>query len=399
MQTIVVSLHGCPTACWGLYGNEFSATPHLDRLAVDGIAFDSHFSDKPDPVSARIAWRTGLGSGGVDLLDTLNASGVVTVLVRANREASDTPGFYAGWQKQFDARPNPDDATPTTALLQMLPQVLDELKSVTSFLLWIECDAMLPPWFVPEGVFEVYVEDLVGETAPDEYIEAIIPWVDPSPGWTDTDDFDSWDLLHRSFAAAVTGFDAQLGELFALLRERNLHETATWLVTSDYGYPLGERGYVGAHRPYLHEEFVHLPLIIQLPNAEHAGLRVSDITQPADMMPTILSLLKVENAVGIEGRDLTAHWNGTPHEPRMHAISVCEIDGYGERAIRTADWTYLEPTGHADDDEPIREAMLFARPEDRWEANDVRSQFPDVTAQMQQLLADHSPGGAGRSGG
>ena len=71
MQTIVVSLPGCPTACWGIYGNEFSATPHLDRLAVDGIAFDNHFSDKPDPVSARIAWRTGLGSSHADLIDTV----------------------------------------------------------------------------------------------------------------------------------------------------------------------------------------------------------------------------------------------------------------------------------------------------------------------------------------
>ena len=116
-------------------------------------------------------------------------------------------------------------------------------------------------------------------------------------------------------------------------------------------------------------------------------------------MPTILSLLKVANAEGSEGLNLTAHWNGMPHEPRTYAISVCEIDGCSERAIRTVDWTYLEPMGNVEDDEPIREAMLFARPEDRWEANDVRSQFPDITAQMQQLLADHSPGAAGRSGG
>ena len=49
-------------------------------------------------------------------------------------------------------------------------------------------------------------------------------------GWFDRDDLASWELLHRTFAAVVTVFDAELGRVFDLFRERGLDRSAAWMV-------------------------------------------------------------------------------------------------------------------------------------------------------------------------
>lgn len=59
MNVIVFALRGCPVSALGPYGNEWIATPNLDRLAAEGVVFDRHVSDCPDPTAAGRAWRTG----------------------------------------------------------------------------------------------------------------------------------------------------------------------------------------------------------------------------------------------------------------------------------------------------------------------------------------------------
>ena len=122
--------------------------------------------------------------------------------------------------------------------------------------------------------------------------EPVTPFADPPTGLFDRSDIDAWDWLHRTFAAVVTKLDAELGGLFDELRARGLDQSAAWVVTSDFGYPLGEHGQVGLHRPWLHEELVHLPLFLRLPGAEQAGRRVSGFTQPPDLFPTLLALTR-----------------------------------------------------------------------------------------------------------
>src|SRR4051794_37510855 len=107
MRAVVVSVSGCPAGWLGAYGNEWVATPNLDRLAAEGVVFDRHVSDCPHPDAARAAWMTGQHQGPAvalaftsRLTDELRAAGVRTVLVRANHADTDgPPPFYAGWDE------------------------------------------------------------------------------------------------------------------------------------------------------------------------------------------------------------------------------------------------------------------------------------------------------------
>jgi arylsulfatase A-like enzyme len=348
MKVVSFLLHGCPVSFLGAYGNEWVATPTLDRLAAEGVVFDAHYAAEPGRLPGPMPGRSDL--------------------VRSTRPANDAPAaYYAGWGEVVDARPDAKDGSPLDSLVRALPGVLDALAGVSGpdWHLGIELDTLLPPWHVPQDVFDVYVEELVedGEAA------GVEPWTDPPTGWFDADDEASWELLHRTFAAAMTVFDVKLGAVFDLLRERGLDRDTAWVFTAAAGFPLGEHGVLGYHRPWLHGELVHLPLIVRYPGGEHAGRRVSGFTQP-EYLQDLSKLLDVQHEV---------------------AISRSTMNSGSEVAIRTAEWTYLHPLSVPPDENP-RTPLLFTRPDDRWEVNDLPARNPEVVEDLANRVQSSAGG-------
>src|SRR6266566_8072330 len=147
MNAIVFVLRGCSAGWLGAYGNEWVATPNLDRLAAEAVVFDRHFCDCPHPDAARRAWLggrhqfPGAPPSGSRLTEALRAASVHTVLVRANYIDTDAPAhFYALWDEVFDARPQAQDHSPLDELIRSLPALLDRLIAVSRWLVWIEVD-------------------------------------------------------------------------------------------------------------------------------------------------------------------------------------------------------------------------------------------------------------------
>jgi arylsulfatase A-like enzyme len=471
MRVIVFALHGCPAGWLGAYGNDWVGTPNLDRLAAEGVTFDRHISDCPEPGAAQRAWLGGEepnpptpfpGREGGENADpsptppprgeglqtedrslappSLPGKGVGglgssthTILVRANHPDTDVPDwFYAGWDEVFDARPKAEDTSPLEELLRTFPAILNRLADKPDFLLWIETDRLIPPWDVQQDVFEAYLADIEdeepaieeSEEEPDEdaeddegemededtdedveYVdgeeeeepelpdaaipeeEPVTPFADPPTGPFDRSDLDAWDWLHRTFAAVMTKFDAELGRLFDDLREHKLDQSAAWLVTSDFGYPLGEHGQVGLHRPWLHEELVHLPLILRLPGAEQAGRRVAGFTQPPDMFPTLLALLGVSPPAEGSGFNLLPLARGEGESAREFAVTTLELGDAAEIALRTHEYALLVPTRIPEGDS-LREPLLYEKPDDRWEVNDLRPRNIERADELEAKLRE-----------
>ncbi len=403
MRTIVLILRGCPAGWLGPYGNEWVVTPHLDRLASESVVFDRHISDYPDAAGACRAWM----GGNPGLFGQLRIRGIPTILVRANHPDTDAPDwFYAAWSEVFDARPEDDDNSPLDSLLRTLPGLLDRLVNQTTFLLWIEIDRLLPPWEISRDVFDAYLrhemteeespgadENGAEETEPpgdrrnedgthSDTEEAIEPFRDPPTGPFDASDPDALTWLSTSFGSVVTTLDSELGSLFGVLRERGFDQSATWIMTSDFGYPLGEHGQLGVHRPWLHEELVHLPLITRLPGGREAGRRVQAFTQPPDVAAAILRLFDCEAGQG----GLLGLARGEVEILRTHAISTLDLGIAAESAVRTNEWAYLLPRRIPEGE--VRESLLFQKPEDRWEVNDLRARHIGVADELESILKD-----------
>ena len=420
MKAIVLVLRGCPAGWLGAYGNEWVVTPNLDRLAAESVVFDRHISDCPEPSAACRSWLGGADPNDPLLTETLRAAGVQTVLLRANHPDTDAPEwFYAGWSEVFDARPQEEDLSPLDSLLRELPSVLERLATKPAFLLWIEIDRLIPPWDIPQEVFEAYLQhegdedpsepaeeddeseaDAEDATEDDSDVEdselavtdrqstsdddPVSPWRDPPTGLFDTNDPVAREWLATSFGAVMTKLDAELGMLFDGLRSHELDRSATWLVTSDFGYPLGEHGQIGLYRPWLYHELVHLPLLVRLPGAVEACRRVYGFTQPPDVRNTLLDLFGV---MPIEGMSLLPLARGELESSRHQAITLLDLPIAAESAIRPTSGHILR----LEVPDAKREPQLFLKPDDRWEVNDVRSTTSRGRTNSRKPPALHSP--------
>jgi arylsulfatase A-like enzyme len=369
MNLVVVAAHGLNCHWVGPYGNEWVSTPAFDALAGEAVVFDQHYADDPSP--------TGFGTiSPPALMPSLRQHRVVTLLVddRKLRTADERPWDHV---IRTDLASH---STPGDAFITAVESALDHLATNSPWLLWIETDRLLPPWDFDAETYQHYAsasERFAGDNGAEPDGDSG-PIDNPVPGRLAPEDDSLWHRLHNSFASAVTSFDAEVEVLIEVLRERGLDQTAAWIFTSGYGWPLGEHGVIGPDASRLHTELVHLPLLIRLPGNAQAMRRVPTFTQSSDLMPTLLEQFKVSEYVPHSLLPLTA---GTPTSVREAARCRMVRPTYVERALRTPEWTFLPAVPQAG--EPPR---LYRRPDDVWEVNDVAPRHPDECDRLAALL-------------
>ena len=237
----------------------------------------------------------------------------------------------------------------------------------------VEYRGLLPPWDIPEELLAEQFEDWPFE-------DDSTPWLGPPPGFIDRDDPVAFGRLRRTYAAAVRQFDDWLGELL----ERFTDELM--IVTSPRGQNLGEHGIIGDHRPWLHEELVHVPLIVRLPNREQAGRRVGHLTQTVDIAATVFDFCGFQPPADGHGYSLLpmCHGGGPLREFVAMAHSC---NGASELVLQTPDLKVILPTKTFPEDPP-RPPMFFVKPDDRWDVNDLRQQNLDYAEQLERTLLD-----------
>jgi arylsulfatase A-like enzyme len=384
MKAIVIEVPHLHLGYLGCYGNDWIETPNIDGLAATGVVFDRHYVDCPKlPLST--SWtgryvfplpeesRTAPPACPDRLAESLKASNVARHVVSTSshaKDAADHPLMHV----VFD----------TTA-------VLEKLTAKDDALVWVRLPSLAPPWQIPEQYLEQYfaVEEPdaeepndVDQTEP----ESLKPWLDPPFGPMDTnDELACWQRLQITYAAAVSHVDAAVGLLLQQIDNADLGGDLLVGLTADRGLALGEHGFIGDWRPWLHEELVHLPLIVRLPNHAQAGRRVRALTQPVDLLPTLLAAFDADVSPELHGHSLLPLARGQVERVRDY---VCSGLAGGDRldwALRTPQWTYLLPVRQAVDDPP-RSPQLYVKPDDRWEVNNLLQHHLDLADGLEQTL-------------
>lgn len=388
MKIIVIAPAGFHLGYLGCYGNPWVDTSCLDSLAAEGIVFDQHISDSPSAKGAWRAWRTGrygfpLSSSkdphdSFDMLATLRDRGIPSVLITGSERTR--PDIETVWGKIHAISGN-KDASFQEKLWQSAAETVRQLISKDRALVWIETNVLIPPWSFEESNGDYFSAE------PDEDSdEPIEPLLNPTPGLLHSADETTFLRLQRTYAAVVRQFDGQLGEFLQGL-QNDLYESWMIIVTTDRGFPLAEHGLVGYTRPWLHEELLHIPLLIRLPSAIKGGARIGALTQPVDLMSTLLEALEL-TPVGGQGSSLLRLIRGEQERIREFACSGLEIGGEVEISLRTADWAFLVPqdTGSGSERPLLRERQLYVKPEDRWEVNNVLQHHLEFADQLEQAL-------------
>jgi arylsulfatase A-like enzyme len=366
MKVLVLRVPALHLGFLGCYGNTWIETPNLDRLVAEGVVFDQHHADC---VGARTYWTgryAAAGRDSVELPALLQAAGARVVLVDAAAVQS------------------APDATVLEATLDATVAALESVAAQTRWLCWVDLPSLQPPWHVPAVFPARYLADEADddEEPPPVDIdnEPLEPLPEPVIGVLDPDDLILWERLRCTYAGAVAYLDAGLGLLIDELRGRGWLEDLLVMVTADRGLALGEHGIVGDCRPWLHDEVVHVPLLVRQPRQAGAGSRIWALTQPVDLAATLLETFKVAPPT-LDGRSLLPLLRGEVDSVREWSISHWQSGTAEEWALRSLDWALLVPVN-----QPDRPTQLYAKPEDRWELNNVIQHHLELAEQLEITL-------------
>jgi arylsulfatase A-like enzyme len=344
MKALVMVARGLRLQYLGCYGNEWIRTPALDRLAAEGVVFDQHFADRPDYQGFLRSWQTGrlavadcCGQTPESLAFTdLAQNGVRTVWLAD--EVDSLPSFAkAGWTEILPA--------------EALASVSERLKGPEAWLVRIDLATLADPSPGNRN------DDSLTAAAECEFADCLEP--------------EDAEFLERqeAYAVQVERLDEQIEAILASFQDS---DDVLIMVTSDQGAAL--------HRPQhpavLHEELVHVPLILRLPGRAEAGRHVWALTQPADLLPTLFEGFCIPSSP-MAGRSLLPLAQGEPAVWRQYACSCFENDSKLVRRLQSHEWSFVA----ADES-----ARLYMKPEDRWEVNDVASHYPELCDQFSQEL-------------
>ena len=355
---VVVVVDGLRADALGSYGNAEAETPFLDRLAAESILFD--FAYCLDPT-----------------LESFYSSAVLGV-----HPAYRYSGFSSPWRQAG---------------------VASLAEAGSQFL--IADNPQIAKIFGEERIWtDTYT---IGAAHPQSqerndyggFFESAAKWLSerfqgasdkPCVGWIHTslqqlgDPFES----RLQYDAVVTTLDEGVRRLFA---ELSFPEAGSlvFVVTAARGYALGERGRLGTHCPVLHEELLHIPLIVYTAEPAFAPARVARLTSPVDLGTCLSSWLE-EHAQSGHPLNASADYYFWPPESPGEVSPDCLFfaNSPGDRGFRTPGWYLIQTSSSTAESRVPDDASashLFLKPDDRWEFNEVSSLRPEIV----ELLASH----------
>jgi len=377
-SVIVLVIDGLGAGHLGPYGNTWIDTPALNRLASESFLLEQAVIDTPELARLYRSYWQGLhatcGEAPPDrppLAKLLEDAGVATVLLTDEPEVADHPlatAFSDCRQIPLPEEAYPADEIHDTHVARLFAAADDCLSQAGEpFLLWVHARGMYSPWDAPLVMRNQFADE--DDPTPPTFADVPCRMLET--------DFDPDELLGvvQAYAGQVTLLDTCIGALTASLAEDTQGDETALILTSSRGFPLGEHGRIGAWDEALYSETVHVPWMMRLPGAAGAMARCQALVQPADLNATLLDWFGTASdpAPG-GGHSLLPLVAGKSSSVRDRAFTTAG----GERSIRTADW-FLRS---ADVDE------LFAKPDDRWDANEVADRCQDVVERLRTELEE-----------
>ena len=352
------------------YGSDRVATPHLDRLAEEGIRFANASSTVPFTLPAHSSIMTGLypPSHGVrENVGYVLAPELVTIAERFQDRGYRTGGFVSafvldarwGIARGFDTYVDDFDLDAMAgANLGSVQRAGPE--TIAHALEWLDGVGAEEPFFLWLHLFDPHD-----------------PYDPPEP-------FRS-EYQGRPYDGEVAYTDSLIGEFRAALEERGLFDESVLVLTSDHGEGLGDHG-ESYHGFFVYDSTVHVPLIVRLPGGTERGRVVGDAVSHVDIAPTLIELLDLDGAGAGQGRSLLPDMQGLPSplaERSVYAESFYALDHYGWaplRSLRTAEHKYIEAP----------EPELYALLEDPGELANVLLEERDLSRRLRAEALEFS---------
>jgi len=343
--TVVLIIDGLSANLPGPYGTTTVDTPTLNRFAAESTLFDFCFSESPNLADAySVLWD--------DLIDE------GSILVSDSREILDL-----GASRSFDSIVDASGPEKTklatdiaeTQTANFFIHAIEALQTLDSDgLCWLHHSGLAGQWDAPWEMRSAFADE--EDPEPPTEIQRPVGTFDPKE-----DDPDVLLGYQQSAYAQLVVIDRLVGIFLEQLKLNGILENVSIVLASPRGYPLGEHGIVGQF-DNLYNETLHVPLMIRRAASSGAkqhvfGSRHQGMVQLAQLNRMISGLL----------------------DGGFHAVSFCEVaeSKVGRlRSLHNGQWKLIQNLDAPD------EAELYAKPDDRWDVNNVSRRRSDIVDEL-----------------
>ena len=421
----------------GCYGQEVIQTPHIDRLASEGMRFTDHYAghtvcrpsrlvlwlgqhvghtgltgNRPrsltskEPTVARLLKESGYRTGGVGkwALGHVERPSEIDNAGHPNRNGFDYwygylnqgnahnyyPTFLWENDRQVSLPGNRIDPAPAARRRVSVKRVTYSHDVITKaafrfikrnrdrpFLLHIH-------WTIPHANNEGGRLTGNGMEVPDYGMYGDRDWPDTEKG----------------FAAMVTRMDSDVGRLSRLLKTLEIDDNTLVIFTSHNG-PHNEGGHkheffnsnggLKGFKRSMHEGGIRVPMIARWPGEIAAGKIADHPSGFYDFLPTACELAGISPPEGIDGISYLPTLLGRSDHQKKHEYIYCEsLEGATSVGVRFGDWKLVKYRQKKDATKlPSNDKgawRLYDLAHDRGETNDLSVQHPRIVKHIVNLL-------------
>ena len=176
------------------------------------------------------------------------------------------------------------------------------------------------------------------------------------------------------YDAGVRYVDDELARLVRALRADGRLDRTVIAVTADHGEEFGQHGGF-FHGRSLHEELIHVPLVVRLPGAAHAGTVVERQVRALDVAPALLDWGRLPAVPALTGRSLAAAL-ARPGDQADDVVATATNPQFPTRyALRRPPWKVIEEVGDGS-------VALYATDTDPAELHDIHGQHDAETTRL-----------------
>lgn len=378
------------------YGSRINHTPHIDRIAREGMRFDHCYCTNSICTPSRAAILTGQhahlnevktlsdtldGRRPVLLQKLLKSAGYQTAIVGkwhlGHGGNSDPTGFdywnvLPGQGKYHDpemiemGREKKYEGYVSDIITDRSLEWLEQRDPAQPFLLMCHHKAPHRPWQPAERYARLYEDEEIPEpeTFNDDYsnraraaaeakmrIDRDLTETDlkePPPQDVSAEELKKWKYQRyiKDYLRCCASVDDSVGRLLDYLEKEGLAENTIVVYTSDQGFFLGEHGWFD--KRFMYEESLQMPFLMRYPKAIPGGSSTSAMLSNIDFAPTLLEFAGLEVPPEMQGRsacdvvrgNTPEDWPGSIYYRYwMHRDSIHNV--FSHYGVRTHDYKLI----------------------------------------------------------
>ena len=381
------------------YGYHRLTTPHIDRLARQGVLFEQTFSAHIPTTSAYASMLTGMDcfstsvvalrhQGGLPeeiqtLPEILSKAGYNTSCVGFSNNAS-SRGFanyldYSGWGSWAEGR-SPKAENLNEVALPELERLAGQEEPFFLFLRHMDPHA---PYLPPAPFERMFYsgDEFDPQNRSMEPVMAFKPFCDFFAEWMPPGIRDA-EYVVAQYDGAVAYMDACIQRLLTRIDEMGLADNTLIVLNGDHGETLYDHECWFDHHG-MYENTLHVPLIMRLPGKLPCDQRIKGKNLHQDLVPTLMELLGIRPGIKFDGTSLMPLL-GTQRASNYSDFYITECTWMRKHGWRTPEWKLmvaLEPDFHF---KP--QVELYNLVQDPLELDNRADREPEICAALKQRM-------------